>query len=162
MLVTCSKCFEEKPAHAFNKNSRKTNGLQSRCRSCMNEYGNRWYRENRQHAIASSTKWMKEHRDRVRLTNMRARSRRDGKPCTLTLEQYTQLMAQTNCPICGISFSSEHIPQDPANKSLDRLDSNGGYTPDNCCCICYGCNRIKNDSTLERLEALVRWWKSKL
>ena len=40
--------------------------------------------------------------------------------------------------------------------SLDRLDSSLGYTPENVWWISYRANRLKNDSTLEELEKLVK------
>lgn len=46
MLKTkvCQLCSIDKPVSEFNKNSRKSDGLQNRCRSCTKEYNNQSYK----------------------------------------------------------------------------------------------------------------------
>jgi len=58
------------------------------------------------------------------------------------------------CPLLGIDI----IPNAKDRKhspSLDRIDSNRGYTPDNIWVVSSRANTLKNDATLQELQTLV-------
>lgn len=62
------------------------------------------------------------------------------------------------CPVLGIELS---FNGDKYNSpSLDRFDNNKGYTTDNVRIISYRANTLKNNGTLEELEAIVRYMKN--
>lgn len=46
----------------------------------------------------------------------------------------------------------------PSNaKSIDRVDSSVAYTDDNCTCICFRCNHLKNSGTAEEHRKIAEW-----
>jgi hypothetical protein len=65
----------------------------------------------------------------------------------LTLEQFAAL-TKGNCQYCGREPAQVYLPQ-YANggyvyNGIDRVDSDKGYTPDNCVSCCKACNVMKN------------------
>lgn len=56
-----------------------------------------------------------------------------GKEMSITVEQFETLLLE-DCTYCG---SSERI-------TIDRIDSNIGYTPNNCTPACFRCNLMKH------------------
>lgn len=50
----------------------------------------------------------------------------------------------------------------PAGPSFDRIDTTKGYVKDNIDIICWRCNAIKRDATLEELEAIVEYMRKNL
>ena len=60
------------------------------------------------------------------------------------------------CPVLGIEIVSNdtNAPLD-SSPSLDRIDTNKGYTKDNIRIVCNRVNRIKSDATLHELILIV-------
>ena len=44
-MKTCQTCKESKPFTAFSKNKTKPDGLQQKCRTCVNEYNKQYYKQ---------------------------------------------------------------------------------------------------------------------
>lgn len=69
------------------------------------------------------------------------------------------------CPCCGIAFNfvlaSENLDR-RRSPSLDRFDNLKGYTLENSVVICYRCNSLKSDATLQELEKVVAWMRSRV
>ena len=79
------------------------------------------------------------------------RAKQKGLEFSLTKED---ILIPEVCPLLGIKIISQakdrlHSP------SLDRIDSNRGYTPDNIWIISSRANTLKNDASLQELELLV-------
>lgn len=72
--------------------------------------------------------------------------------CTITV---ADIFIPAVCPLLGIPLDrnaplrSDNIP------SLDRIDSQKGYTPDNIWVISWKANKMKSDSSVEELKKLV-------
>lgn len=145
----CADCFEVKSTDLFHKNSQQKDGLSCYCKKCSK--------------IKNSIKYFKnsaDHEFKLNKTLQASRQRAEKKNLehTLTLEELKRLYPIDNkCPILGIELSWG-FPKD-TSPSLDRIDSNKGYTYDNCQIISNKANRIKSDSTLEELEAIVQYLK---
>lgn len=80
---------------------------------------------------------------------------------TITVECFEEI---THCPLLPdikLRFDSERSDAH-YSPSIDRLDPNGGYTPENTWIVSNRANRIKNDATLEELEAICRNWRAEL
>lgn len=79
------------------------------------------------------------------------------KPFELTLDQYTNLI-HSNCHYCGAPPTSDNVWNKSGKRKcdddivlingVDRIDSNKGYTIDNCVSCCPMCNRMKLDFSL--------------
>lgn len=48
LLKLCTGCGEEKPLDQYNKKKASRDGLNYKCRPCVNAYSLGWYRENRE------------------------------------------------------------------------------------------------------------------
>jgi hypothetical protein len=59
------------------------------------------------------------------------------------------------CYYTGIPFEIERVRRGMRRPSLDRLDSNKGYTPDNCVLCLTAINYMKNDYDLDAFYALL-------
>lgn len=66
------------------------------------------------------------------------------------------------CPCCKKSFDGPPDktlrtgPRDLA-PSIDRIDPKKGYTPDNIQILCFKCNRIKSNATIEYLRMVLEF-----
>lgn len=90
------------------------------------------------------------------LARARTRATERGMEFTITKED---IVIPDKCPLLGIDIIPKakdrtHSP------SLDRIDSNKGYTPDNIWVVSSRANTLKNDATLQELELLVENLKS--
>lgn len=82
------------------------------------------------------------------------RAKRKQWEFTLTEEQFLQLV-KGRCHYCGIDHTTEtrKVNKRQVNMlSIDRLDSDKGYTPDNCVTCCKKCNVIKMDLPLDKFK----------
>lgn len=85
------------------------------------------------------------------LARARTRATERGMEFTITKED---IVIPDKCPLLGIDIIPKakdrtHSP------SLDRIDSNKGYTPDNIWVVSSRANTLKNDASLQELELLV-------
>jgi len=98
------------------------------------------------------------------LVNYRARARRAGMEFSLTKEEFREL-TQRDCHYCGIAPGTTIVCAESTGgyvyNGLDRIDSSGGYTPDNVVPCCTMCNRAKRDYSegefLSWVKRLVRF-----
>lgn len=64
------------------------------------------------------------------------------------------------CAVSGMQMTKDRAKRSPHAPSIDRIDSEKGYTPDNCRLVCYIVNCAKNMFTdlefLEMCEAVTR------
>jgi hypothetical protein len=72
-----------------------------------------------------------------------------------------KLTMPTACACCGAAFvfDDKHGPHSP---SLDRIDNNKGYTLANVAVVCYRCNLLKRDASLQELETVVAYMRANL
>lgn len=97
-------------------------------------------------------------RQELRLLNYARRSaKRRGEICELELKD---IVIPERCPILGIELSAGNETHQDFSPSVDRIDSNKGYTKDNIWIISQRANRIKNNATLEEIGMLYNALKS--
>ena len=155
VLRQCNICGEHKPQTDFYKIAppkrakKDILGIRriSRCRHC--EIG----------------KYLNRDQAQKMLYAARARAVKAGIECTITKDD---IIIPDVCPVLGIPLFArvgagrsnrdqvEHSP------SLDRIDNSKGYVPGNVCVISMRANMIKNNATLQELEAIVAYIKSRL
>ena len=80
------------------------------------------------------------------------------------LEILEKIQIPENCPMLGIKLNYDGVESQgwsrtDSSPSVDRIDSNKGYTLDNIHVISWRANRIKNDSTPEELEKIAAYMK---
>lgn len=95
-------------------------------------------------------------------SNYRSRAKKKGLEFTLTFEQFMN-MTTSNCHYCGLEPNK--CRQDRAKSrmgisrvlfnGIDRIDSLGGYTLDNCVPCCEDCNKAKRNLSYDDFLSLV-------
>jgi hypothetical protein len=66
------------------------------------------------------------------------------------------------CPCCGrvfdVTYKEDRKKRD-TSPSLDRFDLGAGYVVGNVALICWRCNNLKRNATIEELQQVVDWMK---
>lgn len=88
------------------------------------------------------------------LQGIKHRAKKTGRECTLV---YTDIVIPPVCPILGIPLRRAEGRLDDFSPSLDRLDNDRGYTPDNVRVISWKANNIKSNATSAELRAIADW-----
>ena len=71
----------------------------------------------------------------------------------------TDIIIPRNCPCCGRALRKGVGQPGAASPSLDRHDNNKGYTPENVEVICFRCNELKADASVDELTAVLNYMK---
>ena len=88
------------------------------------------------------------------------RSKKFNVPFTITRQDLIDMYPQDNlCPILKVPFVWGTKTNKELSPSLDRMIPELGYTKNNIKFISYKANRIKNDSSIEILENLIKYMK---
>jgi len=92
------------------------------------------------------------------LDNARQRARKAGVPCNISL---TDLVIPSHCPALGIPLRPKPGKRGGGDNSpsLDRIRPELGYVPGNVIVVSRRANRIKNDATIEELEAIADFYR---
>lgn len=90
--------------------------------------------------------------------NAKNRAKKNGRDFLIGLKD---IVIPQRCPILNIPLQTGSLEK--ANSpSLDRIDNTKGYVPGNVAVISFKANTLKNNGTLEELEAIVNWLKARL
>lgn len=128
-MKKCNKCLKVKSIECFNKNKTKKDGREGYCRECRKAY----------YKVEYTTL---TGRARMLKINCAKRSREFGYECDLTNEWIKEKIKE-GCVLTGVSFNLEDVKH-PFAPSIDRIDSNKGYTKDNCRLVVMIANYAKN------------------
>lgn len=118
------------------------------------------FREDREHRNKRTRDWHRNNPARSYMLAARKRANSLGLP--FNLEEQDIVFPEV-CPILGIPICLER--KDGPRKrtdntpSLDRKIPSQGYVKGNVFIISWRANRLKNDATLEELEAIVKYLK---
>lgn len=155
ILCRCIACGVDKPTSEFYPDKYSRNGLRSKCKKCQ---------------IAAAT--TPEALEKKRLRNKenrkkdlcqfmfyaaKCRAKRLGIPFTISK---SDIFVPKVCPVLGVELKVGAGLNGDNSPSLDRINPSFGYVPGNIAVISYRANRIKNDATIEELDAVVRYVKS--
>jgi hypothetical protein len=121
----------------FGVDNTKADGLRTRCKTCT---------------LLAARERRKEDPYTLFCNQSRDRAKRKGLKHTITAED---IMAVDNemCPYLHIpiSWGQGRGARQDDSKSLDRIDSSKGYTPDNIIICSWRANRLLSDFTAEEL-----------
>lgn len=116
-------------------------------------------------------KYRKNNMSKEILRHSKQRAKKNGLMHTITendiqnaLDKCKNEKGKYICPIFGfeIKYNIGKGKQQDDSISLDRIDNNKGYVPDNIIVISWRANYCKNNSTIEELEKIVRFYKKLL
>jgi hypothetical protein len=85
------------------------------------------------------------------LKGAKTRSAKKGRQFCIDVSDVLPLPAF--CPIFGVPFVLGH--RSPQNPSIDRINSNKGYTPDNVRVISYRANMLRSNATIDEIRAVL-------
>jgi hypothetical protein len=151
-MKQCSKCKETRPLELFFKQKKTKDGLQNYCKICSRKI----QAENDATPHGRANKLI--HTMRNNKGGKRAKMEK-----TLTIEDITPILEAGHCQLTGLPF--DFMPSDKTHKnshapSLDRIDSQKGYTKENCRIVLSAVNDAlgENDDKdiLPILKALVK------
>ena len=88
------------------------------------------------------------------------RATKRGLPFSISVRNSLISNPPSICDCCNkkLDYSLGHGRRNNKDSpSLDRLDNNKGYTKENTRVICFRCNELKNNGTLEELKTIVSY-----
>lgn len=148
MQRKCSGCGVEKPREDFSKNL-KSGRVALRCIECGPPKGdtNKWL-----HKSIHNLLMKKMHQAKY---NAAKRGNEFGLNLEILLEIY-----EKQSGLCAVSkVKLSHSLTNPwANVSIDRIDCNKGYLPDNIRLVCSAVNVMRNRMSDEELL----WWAKQI
>lgn len=135
----------------------------NQCVACARFHGSRKYAERMadggETLRVAAKNWRRVNPAAYALANIKRRAKDYGLEFSLTK---ADLVFPENCACCGQRMEiaateaggpARHSP------SVDRIDSAKGYTPDNIAFICYRCNTLKKDGTVEEFENIIAYMR---
>lgn len=162
----CNTCRQEKALFEFSLNKRSKDGLQYKCKVCDNLYQKSKKEKNKERELERGRKYQSkrrgnfEYRLQMLLNASKQRAKLKNREHTITLNDLIELYPVDNkCPVFGFSLEFNSAGFRETSPSIDRIDSNKGYTKENIQIISWKANRMKSSATIEDLEALVAFLK---
>lgn len=161
-MVMCKGCKQDLPENAFAKDKYRSTGRRYKCRACSSAEFARW-----KQTEGYTTRLEKERSNRAQLKRLdpkrrwahmalhaaKARAKAKGLAFELSKSWLLEQLPDT-CPLLGTSLNYANTMPAADSPAIDRVNSAGGYTPDNCWVISMKANRIKSDATLAEIEAV--------
>jgi len=146
-MKTCFKCKTNKPFGLFFKHAQTMDGYHSWCKLCCNQ-GNERSRAKQNSTI--------EGRAKIFLQNARKSAAKRGQEFDLTIEDIVDCW-DSQWGICAYSGRSMTLETGKLNTvSIERINSDVGYTPANTILVCQAINRMKSDFGFEDFYELCR------
>ncbi len=151
------------------RNSAKVNAINLRVKANDPERYRRINRESARRVYAEkkcNPEWQIRYRanspQKYLLQHLRARAKAKGLPFDL---QASDIVIPTHCPVLGIKLEwgvGRKASANHASPSVDRLVPHKGYVRGNICVISNRANHLKNNATVEELEALIAYMHREL
>ena len=161
----CNTCKALLPLNLFTKNkANKKDGLQYTCKDCDNTRQAKRRIDNKDEILEYSRKYQANRRTdftyrlQMLLNASKQRAISKNREHTITLQDIkSKYPTDGKCPVFGISLEFGNAGFRDSSPSIDRIDSNKGYTPDNIQIISWKANSIKRNASLEELILLVNY-----
>ena len=128
-----------------------------------NSQERQYYRENREWRVRSRKQRRHDPNKGMsdKFNELKTSASQRGWEFTLTKEDFLSLYKAETCPVDGVLFEPSGTDRN-LWPSIDRIIPDVGYTKENTVKICYGCNRRKNDATVEQHRRIADWMESEI
>ena len=146
--MLCQSCSKDKEPKDFPVRKDRSGRLRPYCKDCAN---------NQQKARYTSHR--KNNPFLHRCTRAKNRAKGLGLPFDLTPE-YLKEIWTGECPILKVDINLVTDRSDEHAAELDRFDPELGYVKGNVHWLSRKANRIKNNTSVEILENLLKWMKN--
>ena len=136
----CAKCSEKKKTINFWKHNQTQDGFHSWCKDCC-KLGQKRSTKKKYSSI--------EGRLATFLVSCKNSAKRRGQECTITRNDLIEIWKEQEgkCNYSGLEMTTE--PSKMTTVSVERINSNIGYTRSNTVLVCNYVNRMKSDLTLD-------------
>lgn len=144
----CKGCFKIKNIEEFSKN-------QERCKECNKKS----YEKNKKEISKRNKIYRKENIEQTLLNNARNRAKKRGEKFNITKKDIINVIPKDNtCPLLNIKMqiNTNKSKNNYNSFSLDQINSNENYNPNNIWVISYRANASKSNSTIEEYEKIVK------
>ena len=162
----CCICKEEKPLSGFSKNLASKDGLQYKCRPCDVEYQRKRKAADPQKVINYSKQYQQnkrkdfDYRLQMLINASKQRAKLKSRQHSINVDDLKAIYPKDGCcPIFGMKLEFNSAGFRENSPSIDRIDSQKGYTKDNIQIISWKANRIKGYASVEELEMLLSYLK---
>lgn len=120
-----------------------------------------YYYANKEVIKVAQQKYYDKSQEKILLSRAKKRAKKCGWEFNLTVDD---IDIPSHCPVLGIPLEVFHGKSGGAygSPSLDRVDSSKGYTKDNTVVVSWRANHVKNNSSIEEMEAVVKFYKNYL
>ena len=146
-MKTCFKCKTSKPFSLFFKHKLTSDGYHSWCKECCTA-GNQRSRAKQNSTI--------EGRAKVFLQNARKSAAKRQQEFAITVNDVVACWQEQN-GICVYSGRKMTLDAGQLNTvSIERINSDEGYTPKNTVLVCQAINRMKSDFEFDDFYNLCR------
>lgn len=174
-LFYCKHCDRYLPSSSFNPNRTQSRGVSYYCKEChkkrmksedyrvvknnnrRKKYPNKQKEHIEKYGISMGAKYRKEHADdlnyilRLTLKRAKGRAKKNGLKLDINKDFLHNIYRLQN-GLCSLTNRTLKLGfNDPNTLSIDRIDSNGGYTKDNVQLVCCLANMIKRNHNQEEL-----------
>lgn len=139
IMVVCTGCHQEKSSLEYYGSHSNTNGLQSRCIECQRK---------QQHDYKSTFNGFMNKLMLSVDSNAKKRSKKEEREIRVeitkqdVIDLYYEQNGKCNLTDIDLTYSADETD---FNISVDRVDSDGHYTPDNIQLVCNIVNKMKWD-----------------
>jgi hypothetical protein len=163
-MKTCQICKIDKEESSFGKDKSKFDGYRIYCSDCLKKQY-RLRHPQKEKIAFNYNLWRKNNRQKLKISNpnisllesSKYRARKLGIQHTLKI---SDIKIPTICPVFGIPLQVSSKRPSHNSPSIDRIDNNKGYTPDNIVIVSWRANDLKRDAQISELEKLVNFYKT--
>ncbi len=150
----CTACNIEKSIEEFHRVEKGSEKRRAQCVECKSSKWKTYYsnEENKIHHLKTKKSYREKTRNSethiiMRLIDQsKKRAKEKGFQHTIT---QTDIQLPKHCPVLGLKLVANKGEVSSNSYSLDRVRSDGGYTPDNIQVLSFRANSLKGDGTCE-------------
>jgi hypothetical protein len=160
----CSGCKKILCVDLFSKDKYQKSGLRCKCKDCSskefssfkngNGYQKRLLKTSANRKDLKSVNPVKVW-SHTAYHNAKRRAKAAGCDFTIT-KSWLEENAVKICPLLNVLLDYNAEISSPNVASIDRKNSECGYTPENCKIISFKANRIKNNASIEEISLLAK------